>query len=429
MKFYNIKYHNEQVNFYQAVKDGLGSDQGLYFPKDIPEFTLKDINTILKMDFVTRSSIILSKLIGNEIPVSKIHSWVKTAFNFPVPVKSITTNIAVLELFYGPTLAFKDFGVRFMAKVLADIHGQEPITILTATSGDTGAAVAHAFYEMKKVRVVILYPCGRLSRLQEQLFCTLGKNIQTISVDGDFDTCQQLVKTAFNDELLKSKMILTSANSINISRLIAQICYYFEALAQLLPEQRSQLVISVPSGNFGNLTAGLLAKSMGLNINRFIAATNSNDTVARFLQNRKWSPKITVTTLATAMDISKPNNWPRIETLFRYKNWSWDTLTSYVVDDDTIKKAICNLAELGYISEPHTAIAWHALKNKLHKNEYGLFLSTAHPAKFQDCVELIIKQTVPLPKTIAKRANLTNFSHKMTANYDKLRRFLLSINK
>lgn len=239
MKLYNLQYHNEQVNFYQAVKYGLGRDQGLYFPKIIPEFTFKDLNTILKMDFITRSSIILSKLIGNEIPVSKINTLVKTAFNFPIPVKSITTNIAVLELFYGPTLAFKDFGVRFMAEILADIHHQEPITILTATSGDTGAAVAHAFYGMKKVRVVILYPYGRLSRLQEQLFCTLGNNIQTISVDGDFDICQKLVKTAFNDDLLKRKIRLNSANSINISRLLAQICYYFEALAQLLPEQRS----------------------------------------------------------------------------------------------------------------------------------------------------------------------------------------------
>ncbi|WWP00454.1 MAG: threonine synthase [Candidatus Dasytiphilus stammeri] len=429
MKLYNLQYHNEQVNFYQAVKYGLGRDQGLYFPKIIPEFTFKDLNTILKMDFITRSSIILSKLIGNEIPVSKINTLVKTAFNFPIPVKSITTNIAVLELFYGPTLAFKDFGVRFMAEILADIHHQEPITILTATSGDTGAAVAHAFYGMKKVRVVILYPYGRLSRLQEQLFCTLGNNIQTISVDGDFDICQKLVKTAFNDDLLKRKIRLNSANSINISRLLAQICYYFEALAQLLPEQRSQLVISVPSGNFGNLTAGLIAKSMGLNIKRFIAATNSNDTIARFLQDKKWSPNVTVTTLATAMDISKPNNWPRIEALFKYKNWSWDTLTGYAVDDETIKKAMCNLAELGYISEPHTAIAWQALKNNLNQNEYGLFLSTAHPAKFQDCVELIIKQTVPLPKAIAERANLTNFSHKIPADYEKLRNFLLSINK
>lgn len=273
---------------------------------------------------------------------------------------------------------------------------------------------------------LILYPYGKLSRLQEQLFCTLGNNIQTISVEGDCDTCQTLVKTAFNDDLLKRKIILNSANSINISRLLAQICYYFEAFAQLLPEQRSQLVISVPSGNFGNLTAGLLAKSMGLNIKRFIAATNSNDTVARFLQDRKWLPNVTVTTLATAMDISKPNNWPRIEALFKYKNWSWDTLTGSAVDDDTIKKAMCNLAELGYLSEPHTAIAWQALKQNLHKNEYGLFLSTAHPAKFQDCVELIIKKTVPLPPALAKRADLTNFSHRITADYDKLRTLLIN---
>ncbi|MEQ4583921.1 MAG: threonine synthase, partial [Pantoea agglomerans] len=267
MKLYNLKDHNEQVSFAQAVKQGLGSQQGLFFPLELPEFELTDIDAMLEMDFVSRSSKILSAFIGDEIPAQQLHERVKAAFAFPAPVKAVSEDIACLELFHGPTLAFKDFGGRFMAQMLSYVSGSdEQITILTATSGDTGAAVAHAFYGMKNVRVVILYPQGKISPLQEKLFCTLGGNIETISIDGDFDACQSLVKQAFDDEDLKRAIGLNSANSINISRLLAQICYYFEAVAQLPQEKRNQLVVSVPSGNFGDLTAGLLAKSLGLPI-------------------------------------------------------------------------------------------------------------------------------------------------------------------
>ncbi|MDN6110596.1 MAG: threonine synthase, partial [Enterobacterales bacterium] len=238
MKLYNLKDHNEQVSFAQAIKQGLGKNQGLFFPLELPEFELTEIDSLLKQDFVTRSANILSAYLADEFAPEVIYERVKAAFAFPAPVAQVEPDIAALELFHGPTLAFKDFGGRFMAQMLQEVAGNEPVTILTATSGDTGAAVAHAFYGLENVRVVILYPQGKISPLQEKLFCTLGGNIQTIAIDGDFDDCQALVKQAFDDEELKNAVGLNSANSINISRLLAQICYYFEAVAQLPQEAR-----------------------------------------------------------------------------------------------------------------------------------------------------------------------------------------------
>ncbi|KAA6045402.1 MULTISPECIES: threonine synthase [Pantoea] len=426
MKLYNLKDHNEQVSFSQAVKQGLGSQQGLFFPLELPEFELTDIDAMLEMDFVSRSSKILSAYIGDEVTPHQLAERVKTAFTFPAPVAKVSEDIACLELFHGPTLAFKDFGGRFMAQMLSYVSGaDEQITILTATSGDTGAAVAHAFYGMDNVRVVILYPQGKISALQEKLFCTLGGNIETIAIDGDFDTCQSLVKQAFDDEELKKAIGLNSANSINISRLLAQICYYFEAVAQLPQEQRNQLVVSVPSGNFGDLTAGLLAKSLGLPIKRFIAATNANDTVPRFLGNGAWQPNATVATLSNAMDVSQPNNWPRVEELFRRKTWRLTDLAYGAVSDETTQATMRELADLGYLSEPHAAIAYRLLRDQLQEGEYGLFLGTAHPAKFRESVEEILGQTLTLPQALADRADLPLLSHQMSAEFAALRKFLL----
>ncbi|ERH63064.1 MULTISPECIES: threonine synthase [Pantoea] len=426
MKLYNLKDHNEQVSFAQAVKQGLGSQQGLFFPLELPEFELTDIDAMLEMDFVSRSSKILSAYIGDEIAAHQLAERVKNAFAFPAPVSQVSDDVACLELFHGPTLAFKDFGGRFMAQMLSYVSGaDEQITILTATSGDTGAAVAHAFYGMENVRVVILYPQGKISPLQEKLFCTLGGNIETIAIDGDFDACQALVKQAFDDEELKKAIGLNSANSINISRLLAQICYYFEAVAQLPQEKRNQLVVSVPSGNFGDLTAGLLAKSLGLPIKRFIAATNANDTVPRFLADGQWQPNATVATLSNAMDVSQPNNWPRVEELFRRKTWRLTDLAYGAVSDETTKATMRELAELGYLSEPHAAIAYRLLRDQLQEGEFGLFLGTAHPAKFKESVEEILGQPLPLPEALAARADLPLLSHAMKADFAALRAFLL----
>jgi len=375
MKLYNLKDHNEQVSFAQAVKQGLGSQQGLFFPLELPEFELTDIDAMLEMDFVSRSSKILSAYIGDEIAAHQLAERVKNAFAFPAPVAKVSDDVACLELFHGPTLAFKDFGGRFMAQMLSYVSGaDEQITILTATSGDTGAAVAHAFYGMENVRVVILYPQGKISPLQEKLFCTLGGNIETIAVEGDFDACQALVKQAFDDEELKKAIGLNSANSINISRLLAQICYYFEAVAQLPQEKRNQLVVSVPSGNFGDLTAGLLAKSLGLPIKRFIAATNANDTVPRFLGNGAWQPNATVATLSNAMDVSQPNNWPRVEELFRRKTWRLTDLAYGAVSDETTKSTMRELAE----SRHH--LPWR----KVIDRHYGSAAAGARPQSHRD---------------------------------------------
>ena len=314
MNLYNIKHPEEQVNFAQAVRQGLGKDQGLFFPETIPALT--NIDELLALPLVERSQKILGALIGEELPKATLDAMVKNAFTFPAPLEKVEDNIYALELFHGPTLAFKDFGGRFMAQALAAVRGDGKITILTATSGDTGAAVAHAFYGLENINVVILYPKGKISPLQEKLFCTLGGNIRTVAINGDFDACQALVKQAFDDAELRQAIGLNSANSINISRLLAQVCYYFEAVAQLPKEKRDNVVVSVPSGNFGNLTAGLIAKTLGLPIKRFIAATNANDTVPRYLESGNWAPKATVATLSNAMDVSRPNNWPRVEELF-----------------------------------------------------------------------------------------------------------------
>ncbi|ELQ6108928.1 threonine synthase [Cronobacter turicensis] len=426
MKLYNLKDHNEQVSFAQAVTQGLGKNQGLFFPHDLPEFSLTEIDEMLEMDFVSRSSKILSAYIGDEIPADTLRQRVEKAFTFPAPVSQVAEDIGCLELFHGPTLAFKDFGGRFMAQMLTQISGDKPVTILTATSGDTGAAVAHAFYGLKNVQVVILYPRGKISPLQEKLFCTLGGNIETVAIDGDFDACQALVKQAFDDAELKTKLGLNSANSINISRLLAQICYYFEAVAQLPQEARNQLVVSVPSGNFGDLTAGLLAKSAGLPVKRFIAATNANDTVPRFLQHGEWLPNATVATLSNAMDVSQPNNWPRVEELFRRKIWRLNELGVATIDDETTKATMRELRELGYLSEPHAAVAYRALRDQLRPGEYGLFLGTAHPAKFKESVEDVLGETLELPAELAERVDLPLLSHSLPADFAALREFMMS---
>jgi len=425
MKLYNLKDHNEQVSFAQAVTQGLGKQQGLFFPHDLPEFNLTEIDEMLEQDFVSRSAKILAAFIGDEIPQELLEERVRAAFTFPAPVSKVEEDIGCLELFHGPTLAFKDFGGRFMAQMLTHISGDKPVTILTATSGDTGAAVAHAFYGLKNVRVVILYPQGKISPLQEKLFCTLGGNIETVAIDGDFDACQALVKQAFDDEELKQTLGLNSATSINISRLLAQICYYFEAVAQLPQEARNQLVISVPSGNFGDLTAGLLAKSLGLPVKRFIAATNANDTVPRFLKAGEWSPNTTQATLSNAMDVSQPNNWPRVEELFRRKIWRLNELGYAAIDDEVTKATMLELKEKGYLSEPHAAVAYRALRDQLHPGEYGLFLGTAHPAKFKESVEAILGDTLDLPAALAERAELPLLSHSLPADFAALRALMM----
>ncbi|MGF1699713.1 threonine synthase [Photobacterium makurazakiensis] len=426
MKLYNLKNHQEQVSFGQAVRQGLGSNQGLFFPTELPYFD--NVDALLDMDFNSRSSKILSAFIGEELSAETVGQMVGNAFQFPAPVAKVTDDIYALELFHGPTLAFKDFGGRFMAQSLAAVTDTDGrITILTATSGDTGAAVAHAFYGMDNIKVVILYPKGKISPLQEKMFCTLGGNITTVAVEGTFDDCQALVKQAFDDAELRQEIGLNSANSINISRLMAQICYYFEAVAQLPKAQRNELVISVPSGNFGNLTAGLLAKAIGLPVKRFIAATNENDTVPRYLKTGTWAPEPTVATISNAMDVSQPNNWPRIEELCRLKGWGLDELGYGAVNDEQTAETLKAMDQAGYLCEPHGAIAYRVLTEQLAEGETGLFLCTAHPAKFKEVVDEILEKDIELPAPLAKHNAMELLSLERENDFEQMKAVLRQV--
>ncbi|GGO68692.1 threonine synthase [Bowmanella pacifica] len=423
MELFNLKETTERVSFSQAVKQGLGKNQGLFFPAHLPTFD--DIEALLAMPLAERSAEILHRLIGDEIPKARLAELVTNAFNFSAPLAKVEDNIYCLELFHGPTLAFKDFGGRFMAQCLSELAKGEKITILTATSGDTGAAVAHAFYGLENIQVVILYPKGKISLLQEKLFTTLGGNIHTIAIEGDFDQCQQLVKTTFDDEQARTGLHLNSANSINISRLLAQICYYFEAVAQL--ENRDNLVVSVPSGNFGNLTAGMFAKVLGLPIQGFVASTNLNDTVPRYLRSGQWQPKPTIATLSNAMDVSQPNNWPRIEALFEQGYLDKAILQSDAIDEEYTQVAMRQLASLGYVSEPHAAVAYKALKRHLEPGQTGIFLGTAHPAKFRDTVENVLGQPISLPHELADCAGKEGLSLTLANDYQQLKATLFEL--
>ncbi|TKB46900.1 threonine synthase [Thalassotalea mangrovi] len=427
MQFYNLKHPTEKVSFSQAVRQGLGKDQGLFFPESVPH--IDDLEGLLSLPLVERSCKILAPFVGEELSPEQLKDIVTQAFNFPALVQPISENCSVLELFHGPTLAFKDFGGRFMAQCLQAFTRQsnEKITILTATSGDTGAAVAHAFYGLENINVVILYPQGKISLLQEKMFTTLGGNISTLAVNGSFDDCQQLVKDCFDDQGLNQAIGLNSANSINISRLLAQICYYFEAAAQLYRQRGKidDLVFSVPSGNFGNLTAGLLAKAMGLPIKRFIAATNANDTVPRYLQSGNWQPNPTVATMSNAMDVSRPNNWPRVEHLLTTGLVDEQCLTAQMIDEEQTQMTLLKLNSLGYISEPHACVAYRALQQSLEAGEFGVFLGTAHPAKFKETVESVLGQPLALPKELADCASEKILSLPLDNDFSQLRTLLL----
>lgn len=427
MQLTNLKVATEQVSFFQAVRQGLGQQQGLFFPTSWPKL---DIDNLLAMPLVARSSKILAALIGDELPESELQAMLEKAFTFQAPLVKVTDNVSVLELFHGPTLAFKDFGGRFMAQALAKAMAkiqQHATTIVTATSGDTGAAVAHAFYRQPGVQVVILFPKGKISSLQEKLFTTLGDNITTLAVDGDFDQCQALVKQVFDNKSLVAEFNITSANSINISRLFAQICYYFEALAQVPAANREQVVISVPSGNFGNLSAGLIAKAMGLPIKRIIAATNSNDTVPRYWHSQQWQPKTTVATLSNAMDVSAPNNWPRVEALLAQGVISRDDIEAMAVDEDDTLLGVRQLWQLGYLSEPHAAVAYKALKRSLAPDEFGIFFATAHPAKFKEQVENILGSPIALPAALAACAAEPGLSQDIAADFAALEQVIRTL--
>jgi threonine synthase len=423
VKLVNLRDATERVSFREAVLRGLGRRQGLFFPERFE--AVSDLQALLRMPFVPRSAAVLQHLLGDELDAAVIERMVQSAFDFPIATPVLYDQVRALELFHGPSLAFKDFGARFMARCLAEFHDGGPMTILTATSGDTGAAVAHAYYGQPGIQVVILYPKGRISPLQEKLFCTLGGNVKTIAVEADFDTCQRLVKQSFEEEQLKAGLGLNSANSINIARLLAQVCYYFEAGAAV--DDIENTVFCVPSGNFGNVTAGLIARRIGLSYKRIIAATNVNDTVPRFLASGRWDPNPTVETITNAMDISLPNNFPRVLDLGEHHGLDLSTLlTSVALDDDETRAAIRELQRRGYLADPHSALAWAALERSLAEEE-GVFLCTAHPAKFLEVIEETLGIELPLPEELAAVRDKAVLSQTIPGDFEVLKQELLSV--
>jgi threonine synthase len=442
MKFYNLKHPEQVASFKEAVMLGLGQDRGLFFPINWPEWDSSFIESLLDMPFIERCIALYTELLKDEFDKETIQKIVEKSFNFPIEIQQVkpATSLAApqtinaLELYHGPTLAFKDFGCRFFAecvKAIRLLHNEsqsktlKKLTIVSATSGDTGAAVAHAFYQQPNVDVHILYPKGKISPLQEQLFCTLGHNIHTYAVKGSFDQCQELVKQTFTDQDIVEQLDLNSANSINVSRLLAQVSYYFEAVAQARLSDNKDIVVSVPSGNFGNLTAGLMAKALGLPIKRFVIGTNANDTVPRYLSSQDWLPEPTKETIANAMDISNPSNWPRVEALLEFKSWHLDTLIAQSYDDTAAARAVVDLSDSNYLSEPHAAIAYQALVEHLRPDEQGVFIATADPSKFSQVVESITGIAVSIPKRLAKYSKKHLLSLELTPDFKLLKALLL----
>jgi threonine synthase len=409
------------ATFVEAAQAGLAPDGGLFVPVALPRFA--DVPDLLKLDFPSRATEILHRLLGDEFPRAVVEQLSRSAFTFPAPLVQVDERISALELFHGPTLAFKDFGARFLARVLALGAEGHRRTVLTATSGDTGAAVASAFHGLPGVQVVVLYPAGRVSPLQERQFATCGGNVLALAVEGAFDDCQRLVKGAFEDAELVARLGLTSANSINIARLLAQTLYYFEAAAQVQGD--APLVVSVPSGNFGNLTAGLWAQRMGAPIASFVAATNANRVVPDYLDTGVYRPKPSVATLSNAMDVGSPSNWERIFALFGGDHDAmaaalrWGSCT-----DAETERVVRDLDRAGYLADPHGAVACHVLRASLRAGEQGIFLATAHPAKFREALAPALGRDIPLPTSLSNLLELPLLSEPLAADQAALRRRL-----
>src|SRR6218665_2945162 len=401
MKYYSLNRNAPEVSFEAAVIQGLAPDKGLYFPKEITALPVSFFENIESLSNENIAFEAISQFVGNEIPENKLRQIIKETLSFDFPLAEVEENIYSLELFHGPTMAFKDVGARFMSRCLAyfNQNKDQKNTVLAATSGDTGGAVASGFLGVKGVDVVILYPSGKVSDIQERQLTTLGQNIRALEVDGVFDDCQDMVKKAFLDNDLDFKN-LTSANSINIARWLPQMFYFFFAYKQL-KKHNKPLVVSCPSGNFGNICAGILAKKLGLPIAHFVASTNVNDTVPKFLESGKYDPKPSKATISNAMDVGNPSNFIRIQEMYDDDLAKFEKdFSSYSFDDEQTKVALKNMYDHNsYIAEPHGAVGYLGLKKELqnHPEAIGFFLETAHPIKFSDIVEetLNIKLSIP----------------------------------
>lgn len=432
MQFYSTNNKDLRVPFREAVFNSLPPDKGLYMPERIPQVDPHFIQHIQQYSLQEIAFTLAKMFVGDDITASDLHTIVYDALNFEAPVRPLDSGLAVLELFHGPSLAFKDFGARFMSRVMALLSNDDDrvLDVLVATSGDTGGAVALGFLGVPGTRVTILYPKGKVSPVQELQLTTNGNNIRAIEVDGTFDDCQALVKEAFNDPELNRIFRLTSANSINIARLIPQTFYYFHAYAQVRSQGIREVVFTVPSGNFGNIGAGLLAYKMGLPVRHFVAATNANDTVPRFLESGHYEPRPSIQTLANAMDVGNPSNWVRILELFGHDMRALKpVVSSYAFTDGDTAAAIQALFNrYHYIACPHTAIAWLAAEadRKANPGPYAsVFLSTAHPCKFPEVFPPEIKGHIQVPPQVSALAGRLKNTVELGVDYGNFKRYLL----
>ncbi len=431
MKYYSTKNKNKFFSFREAVLKGLPDDNGLFMPEQFVPLSVKFLSglkskSIAGIGFETSKS-----FVGNEIPESDLERICNEAFNFPVPLVRLGERTYVAELFHGPTLAFKDFGARFMARVMSNLNRNEnkKLTILVATSGDTGSAVADGFYDVEGIEVFILYPSGGVSDLQEKQLTTYGKNIRAIEVKGTFDDCQRMVKTAFLDKDLVNAYRLSSANSINIARLIPQMVYYFSAYAQL-PEHNSKVVFTVPSGNFGNLTAGLFAKKICLPVSHYIASTNVNDTVPLYLEGKNFNPRPSIATISNAMDVGNPSNFGRMLELYDNSLEAMkNEISAFVVTDNETESEMKKVySTYKYVADPHGAVGiagWERYLEK-NKNSIGIVLETAHPAKFIDTVERVLDISLPLPEALEKLKTKSKVAKLLSSDFEELKSYLLA---
>src|SRR5215510_777010 len=415
-----------------AVLRGLAPDGGLYMPVEIARRSPEELEEFRELPFTEVCFRVVRPFATPDVPEDVLWQIVSEAMNFPVQLVSLSPGLHILELFHGPTLAFKDFGARFMARLMGYfVRGEDrQLTVLVATSGDTGSAVAHGFWGLPGIRVVILYPSKRISQAQEKQFTTLGENITALEVSGTFDDCQRLVKQAFADESLNKKAFLTSANSINIGRLLPQMFYHVAAYRQL-PVASVPLIVSVPSGNFGNLTAGIFAKRIGLPVAKFVAATNANDVVPEYLRNGVFIPRPAQATYSNAMDVSNPNNFPRLLDLCRGRlEYVQREIWGHgATDAETLDEMKSVHERFGYLPDPHTAVGvycWEAYKLEHAEPAQGLVLATAHPAKFAEVVKKAIGSAPPLPDRLAGYLKREKLSLPISRSYDDFKQFLIT---
>jgi len=431
MKYYNLKDHLEKINFREATIKGQGKGKGLFFPENIPQFDKEFIQNLHQYSNEEIAYRCLKNFVGDEIPSEILKEIVAETVNFEIPLVKISEQISILELFHGPTLAFKDIGARFMSRCLSYFlkDQQKKVTVLVATSGDTGGAVAHGFYKIPQINVVILYPKNRVSPVQEKQLTALGENISALEVNGSFDDCQNLVKQAFSDEKINSQLFLTSANSINVARWLPQQIYYLIALKQWIGHHKEQPIICVPSGNFGNICAGLLTHFRGLPASHFIAACNANQVVPDYFKTQNYQPKKAVATLSNAMDVGDPSNFVRILELFGHEfDALKNKISSYSIDDDKTMNMITEVYEkYGYILEPHSAVAFAAMAQYLKENpgQKGYILGTAHPVKFPDAVEKAIHTQIEIPDSLNELMKKEKKTVEINSDFEELRRFLL----